>query len=245
MPADAYIPGAPEAKRSSLASEVANSIVDMIRQREFEPGDRIPSEFELADEFGVGRGTIREAVKLLVSRNVLEIRRAKGTFVRENPGMADDPLGLAFAGDKEKMIRDLLDLRILLECYSARNAAHNATAEQTAQMRELAGAIDAAGSDEERTRLDIELHKLIAVSSGNSAISTVLPVIRANMEHFNRLDFEREWDSVNASHRAVISAIEQHNPMLAEAEMVKHLSYVTEKMDSIKGRGASAASKAE
>ena len=245
MPSDSYIASSPDTKRPSLANDVANRIVEMIRRREYEPGTRIPSEFELADEFGVGRGTIREAVKLLVSRNVLEIRRAKGTFVRENPGMSDDPLGLSFAGDKEKMIRDLLDLRILLECYAARNAAYNATAEQTAHMRELTGAIDAAESDEERTRYDIELHKCIAVSSGNSAISTVLPVIRSNMEHFNRLDFEREWDSVNASHRAVIAAIEQHNPMLAEAEMVKHLSYVTEKMDSIKGGGEASTSESE
>ena len=59
------------------------------------------------------------------------------------------------------------------------------------------------------------------------------------MEHFNRLDFEREWDVVNSSHCAIITAIEQRNPMLAEAEMVKHLSYVTEKMDSIKGRAVS------
>ncbi len=243
MPSDSYIDSSPDTKRPSLANDVANRIVEMIRRNEFEPGTRIPSEFELADEFAVGRGTVREAVKLLVSRNVLEIRRAKGTFVRENPGMSDDPLGLSFAEDKDKMIRDLLELRILLECYAARQSAYNATAEQTARMRELAGAIDAAESDAERTRYDIELHKCIAVSSGNSAISTVLPVIRSNMEHFNRLDFEREWDVVNSSHCAIITAIEQRNPMLAEAEMVKHLSYVTEKMDSIKGRESDESSK--
>lgn len=243
MPSDSYIDSSPDTKRPSLANDVANRIVEMIRRNEFEPGTRIPSEFELADEFAVGRGTVREAVKLLVSRNVLEIRRAKGTFVRENPGMSDDPLGLSFAEDKDKMIRDLLELRILLECYAARQSAYNATAEQTARMRELAGAIDAAESDAERTKYDIELHKCIAVSSGNSAISTVLPVIRSNMEHFNRLDFEREWDVVNSSHCAIIAAIEQRNPMLAEAEMVKHLSYVTEKMDSIKGRESDESSK--
>lgn len=237
MPSEPYITNGPDSRRSSLANDAANKIVDMIRQKEYQPGDRIPSEFELADEFKVGRGTIREAVKLLVSKNVLEIRRAKGTFVRENPGMSDDPLGLSFAPDMEKMIRDMFELRVLLECYSARQAAYNATVEQIAEMKSLADSIDSAESDEQRTQFDIALHKCIATSSGNSAISTVLPVIRTNMEHFNRLDFEREWDSVNSSHRAVIAAIEQHNPMLAEAEMVKHLSYVTKKMDSMRKRG--------
>ncbi len=240
MQNDPYIAAGTGKKRLSLSNETANRIVEKIRKDAFLPGSRLPSEFELAEEFGVSRGTIREAVKLLVSKDVLEIRPAKGTFVRENPGMSEDPLGLAFMQDNEKMIRDLLDLRILLECYAAKNACQHASVEQLAHMKELADSIDKAGDDNTRcTQYDIELHKLIAESSGNVAISTVLPVIRSNMEHFNSLDFEREWGTVNTGHRAIIAAIEMHNPMLAEAEMVKHLSYVTEKMDKMKEKAIS------
>ena len=240
MQKDPYIAKSNGTKRISLTNEVANQIVEKIRKEAFEPGTRLPSEFELAEEFGVSRGTVREAVKLLVSKDVLEIRPAKGTFVREHPGMSEDPLGLAFMQDHEKMIRDLLDLRILLECYAAKNAAVNAVPEQIARMKELADLIDEAEDDNERcTVYDIELHKCIAESSGNSAISTVLPVIRSNMEQFNSLDFERQWDDVNAGHRAIIAAIEMHNPMLAEAETIKHLSYVTEKMDKLREKAIS------
>ncbi len=240
MQKDPYIAKSNGTKRISLSNEVANQIVEKIRKEAFEPGTRLPSEFELAEEFGVSRGTVREAVKLLVSKDVLEIRPAKGTFVREHPGMSEDPLGLAFMQDHEKMIRDLLDLRILLECYAAKNAAVNAVPEQIARMKELADLIDEAEDDNERcTVYDIELHKCIAESSGNSAISTVLPVIRSNMEQFNSLDFERQWDDVNAGHRAIIAAIEMHNPMLAEAETIKHLSYVTEKMDKLREKAIS------
>ena len=240
MQKDPYIAKSNGTKRISLSNEVANQIVEQIRKEAFEPGTRLPSEFELAEEFGVSRGTVREAVKLLVSKDVLEIRPAKGTFVREHPGMSEDPLGLAFMQDHEKMIRDLLDLRILLECYAAKNAAVNAVPEQIARMKELADLIDEAEDDNERcTVYDIELHKCIAESSGNSAISTVLPVIRSNMEQFNSLDFERQWDDVNAGHRAIIAAIEMHNPMLAEAETIKHLSYVTEKMDKLREKAIS------
>ena len=240
MQKDPYIAKSNGTKRISLSNEVANQNVEKIRKEAFEPGTRLPSEFELAEEFGVSRGTVREAVKLLVSKDVLEIRPAKGTFVREHPGMSEDPLGLAFMQDHEKMIRDLLDLRILLECYAAKNAAVNAVPEQIARMKELADLIDEAEDDNERcTVYDIELHKCIAESSGNSAISTVLPVIRSNMEQFNSLDFERQWDDVNAGHRAIIAAIEMHNPMLAEAETIKHLSYVTEKMDKLREKAIS------
>ncbi len=235
MQNDPYLAKASGKKRLSLSNDVANRIVEKIRQDSFAPGSRLPSEFELAEEFGVSRGTIREAVKLLVSKDVLEIRPAKGTFVCETPGMAEDPLGLAFMQDQEKMIRDLLDLRILLECYAVKNAALHATPEQISRMKELADQIDAAGGDNALcTAHDMELHRCIAESSGNSAISTVLPVIRSNMERFNSLNFERQWDTVNAGHRAIIAAIEMHNPMLAEAETIKHLSYVSEKMDRLR-----------
>lgn len=242
MQNDPYIEKANGKKRLPLSAEVANKIVEKIRQEKFEAGARLPSEFELAEEFGVSRSTVREAVKSLVSKDVLEIRPAKGTFVRETPGMSEDPLGLAFMLDNEKMIRDLLELRILLECYSAKNASLNATAEQIAHMKEIVDKIDGCLDDNAAcTALDIELHTTIAESCGNVAISTVLPVIRSNMEHFNSLDFERQWDAVNSSHRAIISAIEMHNPMLAEAETIKHLSYVTEKMDELKDKAVSTA----
>ena len=232
MQYDPYLATSTGNKRISLSNEVANKIVEKIRNEDYAPGSRLPSELELADEFGVSRGTIREAVKLLVSKDVLEIQRAKGTFVKETPGMSEDPLGLAFMHDNEKMIRDMHELRILLECYVARQAAMNATPEQIAAMKECADKIDLANNDNTLCTIhDIELHKCIAESCGNIAISSVLPVIRTNMEQFNSLDFERQWDSVNAGHRAIIAAIEMHNPMLAEAETVKHLSYVTDKMN--------------
>ena len=109
-----YVEKNPESRRASLANDVANKLVTFIQENNYTPGTRIPSEFELAEHFKVGRGTIREAVKLLISRNVLEIRPAKGTFVCENPGITMDPLGLQFVQDKKKMIRDLLDLRVVL-----------------------------------------------------------------------------------------------------------------------------------
>lgn len=234
LKSDSYIAKNPAARRAPLANEVANKIVDFIQQAKIEPGTRIPSEFELAEKFEVGRGTVREAVKLLVSRNVLEIRPAKGTYVSENPGVTKDPLGLEFVPDKVKMVKDLLELRIVLECYAARNAANNASREQIETMKELVDSIDENMDDNELcTKYDMELHRCLAESSGNSVISIVLPVIRSNMQQFNDMSFERQWDVVNNGHRSIVNAIEQHNPMLAEAETVKHLSYVSEKISGM------------
>ncbi len=66
-----------------LPQIIADKIIDLIESKELLPGDRLPSEQELMKELNVGRGTIREAIKSLVSRNIVEIRRGVGTFVAE------------------------------------------------------------------------------------------------------------------------------------------------------------------
>ena len=64
-----------------LSERVAQQISSLIKEQNIGVGDKLPNEFELAESLNVGRGTIREAVKLLVARNCLEIRRGKGTYV--------------------------------------------------------------------------------------------------------------------------------------------------------------------
>lgn len=85
-----------------LPELVAEQIEALITDEELASGDKLPNEFQMAEELNVGRGTIREAVKILVSKNVPEIQRGRGTFVCEKTGMMDDPLGLKFIKDKNK-----------------------------------------------------------------------------------------------------------------------------------------------
>lgn len=234
MEPSCYVEKNPESRRAPLANDVANKLVSFIQENHYTPGTRIPSEFELAEHFQVGRGTIREAVKLLISRNVLEIRPAKGTFVCEKPGITVDPLGLQFVQDKSKMIRDLLELRVVLESYAIRNAVYNATEEDIAKLMKYADNIEQNQDNNDICiQNDIEFHKCIAESCGNSVISIVLPIIRTSMEHFNKMDFAREWHAVNKGHYAIIEAIKVKKPLLAEAEIVNHLNYVSEKMKEL------------
>ena len=93
----------------------ANQISDLIKERNIGIGDKLPNEFELAESLNVGRGTIREAVKLLVARNCLEIRRGKGTFVTEELGKVDDPLGFDFITDKIGLTENLYEVRMHME----------------------------------------------------------------------------------------------------------------------------------
>ena len=70
----------------SLPELVAGQITGLIADNEYKKGEKLPNEFQLAQSLNVGRGTIREAIKILVSKNIVEIRRGLGTFVAEKPG---------------------------------------------------------------------------------------------------------------------------------------------------------------
>ncbi len=79
-----------------LSQKVAEDIRQMILDKDLKPGDKLPNEIELTATINVSRSTIREAIKILVSTNVLEVKRGRGTFVTDNPGVSKDPLGVEF-----------------------------------------------------------------------------------------------------------------------------------------------------
>ena len=96
----------------SLAEQAADNIEQLIIENRWTPGEKLPNEMDMVEKLGVGRGTVREAIKILESRNVVEIRRGKGTFVCDNIGKVGDPLGFRFASDKKKLAEDLSDFRL-------------------------------------------------------------------------------------------------------------------------------------
>ena len=110
-----------------LAEQVEEQIYEYITQQDLKSGERLPNEFKLAEKFGVGRSTIREAVKLLVSRGVLETRRGSGTYVQNLVPSDLDPLNLRNVEDKVALAMELVDLRIILEPGIAELSAYNAT----------------------------------------------------------------------------------------------------------------------
>ena len=86
-----------------LAEQVAQRIKDYILEEKLKSGDKLPTETALAREMGVARSTVREAIKRLESQNILTVRHGAGSFVTDQPGLADDPLGLDFIEDKERL----------------------------------------------------------------------------------------------------------------------------------------------
>ena len=123
-------------EEKTLPERAADKIIDMIMGNAMKPGDRLPTELELIQYLNVGRSTVREAIKLLVSQNIIEVRRGNGTFVKEQTGVMDDPLGFRFVQDKLKLGLDLCEIRFMIEPAIAALAAERATKKDLEQLRE-------------------------------------------------------------------------------------------------------------
>ena len=84
----------------SLPEKASERLIEYILEKKLQKGDKLPNEHTLAQMLCVGRGTIREAVKILESRNIVTVKQGAGTFVCEKYGVADDPLGLCLMENK-------------------------------------------------------------------------------------------------------------------------------------------------
>lgn len=112
-------------KRRPLFMEVADKLTALILE-EYSPGSKIPNETELSERYGVSRTTVREAVKSLCSKNILEIRRGDGTYVTKKTGVVADPLGLQFINAVDR-INDLAEFSLIMQPEAAALAARKST----------------------------------------------------------------------------------------------------------------------
>jgi DNA-binding FadR family transcriptional regulator len=210
-----------------LVEITIDRLIDYIIKNDIQPGQKLPNEFELAGLLHVGRSTVREAVKSLAGRNILEVRQGAGTFIVERGlGVSADPLGLTFIKDKRKLIGDLLEVRMMIEPRIAALAAMAASDDDVAAMRVLAGEVEEliyAGED--HAQKDIALHMKIAESSGNIVLPNLLPVIQQAILLFVNVTNRQLRTETIETHRAIVDAIEARNPVAASDAMTLHIVY--------------------
>lgn len=207
-----------------LPQIIADKIIDLIESKELLPGEKLPSEQELMKELNVGRGTIREAIKSLVSRNIVEIRRGVGTFVAKNTGVVEDPLGFSFINNKKKLVKDSMDVRLLLEPSIARWAARNATDSEILEIIELSKKIETAIlNDENYSDLDVEFHTKIANSSRNLVVENLIPILNTNIRSLIDVTHAVLREYTILSHKKIANAIKERDEEMAERLMREHI----------------------
>ena len=221
-----------------LSEEIVSQIKDLIGQGTLKPGERIPSERELAAFLGVSRPSVREAIMVLEAMGFLESRQGGGTFVRSltEVSMAD-PLASMVERRDPRMLHALTEVRMGLETWSAYLAARRAEDSEINRLRELyevmAEQAATGGWDPE---IDAEFHLTITAATHNTIQIHVLNTIQtlfqttimvALGEFYSK---EGYVELLLNHHHDIYRAIADHDPERARQKMMEHLSLVEEKL---------------
>ncbi len=209
-----------------LASQVEDELMEYILKTPVNIGEKIPNEYELAEKYGVGRSTIRETVKSLVSKGILEVRRGDGTYVISTNTSEDDPFGLSRFTDKYELALELFEVRLMLEPEIAALAAQKAGAKEKKEIMELCDEVEKlyrAGKN--HTQKDLEFHTALAKASGNRIVETLMPTIHTSIITFVNLTYHRLMEETIETHKAVAEAVMRGDSVGAKCAMIMHLTY--------------------
>lgn len=200
----------------------------MISSGELTPGQRFPPEAELCERLDVSRGSLREAVRVLDTLGVLEVRHGSGTYVsRLDPG--DVVRGFSLTVDLLPLegLLQLFEVRRVLEGNAAAQAAARAPEEVVARLQELVAEMEASTDPEEITRLDDEFHEAICLAAGNTTVTSLVGVFRSRGRHYRIFEGVSAAEVKHASddgHRAIVDAIARRDPAAANAAAASHVA---------------------
>ena len=217
-------------RKNKVYEEVAQQIERLILKK-LRPGDKLPSERELAEMLKVSRSSIRDAIRGLELRGLVEPRQGAGTIVRES---AVEPLANPFAGAlkrRKEMVSELLDFRKMLEPPLAARAATHASADEILEMEEILQRQEAKQSQgEPAVAEDAEFHYSVALASGNSVVLKVLDIIMDLLRDTRErsLQVEGRPQKSLAGHRRILAAIKRHDAEGAKSAMRRHIEDVEE-----------------
>ncbi|MEU4344631.1 FadR/GntR family transcriptional regulator [Nocardia sp. NPDC023852] len=215
-------------QRIGATEAVFRRLKSLIQSEEYAVGDRLPAELALAQQFGVSRPVVREALHACATLGLTETRTGRGTFVVSKKESSQ----LTFAGvDAE----DLIEARQLIEIPTAGFAAERRSLNQLQRLDEILGKLAVAADDHEWVRYDGELHTAIAAASGNKMLATLVADTRRALDiqsEFLNLTQDRRADS-DREHEAIVRAIEVGSPEGARSAMAEHLARVAETLGRI------------
>ncbi|MCL4488678.1 MAG: FadR family transcriptional regulator [Chloroflexi bacterium] len=210
-------------------------IVDQIEQRilagELKVGDRLPTERDLAEQFHVSRTAVREAVKALCEKGLVESHPGRGTFITDNTSQAmRHSLGLAARVGTEEGLACLEEVREILEPEIAALAASRVTDDQIAAMRDAVTVMDAALEDIERfVEADLDFHLALAEATRNPFIpvlmDSVIDLLREQRKRIFRRGGTRHGQF---HHNRILEAIVNRDAEGAREAMRAHLRQVRE-----------------
>jgi len=201
-------------------------------------GDRFPTEKDLCSMLGVGRGTVREAVKVLISQGFLEIKPGLGTFIKSKAPIQTDSLSNWFLTN-EFELQDLMVVRSALEPLATKLAIERCSDEQLAVLKKnQAEAVNAADRCDAAAlaHYDEEFHRSIFIIAGNILLIEINDMITRHLSQFrqNTFKIKNNIDNFIPAHDAIIRAFETRDTALGEKKMRQHMKKVAKDLEASK-----------
>ena len=217
-------------RRQKVYEAVAEQIERLILKK-LKPGDKLPSERELAEMLQVSRSSIRDAIRSLELMGLVEPRQGAGTIVRERPADSSiNPFANALKR-RQELVSELLDFRKMLEPPLAARAAAHASPDELSEMEEILQRQEAKMSlGEPAIAEDAEFHYSIALASGNSVVLKVLDILMDLLRDTRERSLQlpgRQPKSL-AGHRRILGAIKRRDAEAAKSAMRRHIEDIEE-----------------
>ena len=214
------------ASRPTLTADISRKLVGHLMRGDWVGGERLPAERELCQRLGVGRASLREALKALEIMGMIETRLGDGTFVCNRSEFLSRPLLWAIMGSDAEGIRELVEARRLMEVEIAGLAAERATPEDMQILESYTTEMEnAIGDPETFLEADLNFHLALGAAAHNRILINALQLIRNLMSQWiqNAIAKEGVATQVVKQHRDILFAVLRNNQSSARAAMQVHL----------------------
>lgn len=213
----------PSVKAKSLVEQVCDRLAELIRAQP-DASASLPPERRLAEELGVSRSVIREAIKRLELQGLLEVKRGSGIRIVDQLHRPLNGSLELLIPDSEERLRQLHETRLVLEPEAARMAASRATAEHLANLENIQSRLEGATNHADAIAHDLEFHHALVEASGNRIFLLILD----SLADISRESRERTIGSVGKEtaiehHGMILEAVMRRDPDGAESAMRYHL----------------------
>lgn len=212
---------------ATLTDRVTDQVENLIVVGQLQPGDRLPPERELARQFGVSRTVVREAVRALAAKGLLEVRSGSGTVVcSPTPQSVAQTMRLFLrVGQRDLDYRKILEVRRLLEVEIAGLAAQRRTGEDLETMEAILREAESGGDRDRFVRTDMAFHSALARATYNELFSVLLDSVADVMITMRQMAFDIPDAFARALkyHRAIFEQVKGGDPEGARQAMREHL----------------------
>ncbi|MER6619153.1 MULTISPECIES: FCD domain-containing protein [unclassified Streptomyces] len=219
-------------QRGTVTQRAIERITAMIREGELEPGERLPTERELAVRLGISRSSMREAVRALTVLGVVEARHGSGIYVtRLEAGDLLETFGVVADLSRGRQLVELLEVRRVLESNATALAAARITPDRLAEVEKHLAAMNATDDPEEILAHDLAFHREIAAAAGNGTTAAILESLSSRTFRARvRRGYQEEdaFARTRREHAAIHRALAARDPEAARAAAAAHVGAVEE-----------------